>query len=219
VQLGPDGYLWFATGDAASSPSEAPDTTSRLGKMLRVDPANPSTPPPNGLGGSADPYVWDYGLRNPYRFSFDRATGIAYIADAGDTLFEEVEVEEPGHGHNDYGWDRREGSGCRTGSSCGSAGTPPTYQQAHDSGYSVIIGGNVYRGAALPQLRGRYVFAIHSLSGRVMSFVYCGGAVQSQVELTTHFTDTAYISGFGEDQAGELYYVTLAGNLYQIVPN
>lgn len=220
IQFGPDGYLWLATGDAASSPSAAPDTTSRLGKVLRVDVNNPSTPPPNGLGGSADGYVWDYGLRNPYRFSFDHATNQLYLADAGDTLYEEVEVEAQGMGHKDYGWDRYEGAGCKNGSSsCGAVGTAPTYSRAHESGYSVIIGGNVYRGSALPQLQGRYIFAIHSTAGSVLSFVYCDGTVKSVVDLTPHFTDTASITGFGEDRAGELYYTTLSGKLYQIVPN
>jgi hypothetical protein len=101
---------------------------------------------------------------------------------------------------------------------CDPPGTAPTYVRAHDTDLSVIIGGNVYRGSALPQLRGRYIFAIFSFAGRVMSFVYCGGAVTSEVELTNMFADTGSITGFGEDAAGELYLVTLDGALYEIVP-
>ena len=98
-------------------------------------------------------------------------------------------------------------------------GTQPQYTRPYDNTYSAIIGGNVYRGSALPTLKGRYIFAIHSLGGNVLSFVYCGGQVMSQVDMTNSFADTAYITGFGEDLAGELYYTTGGGALYQIVPN
>jgi glucose/arabinose dehydrogenase len=219
VLYGPDGKLWIGTGDAGQTPSPSPDTTSRLGKMLRVDPDNPTVAPTDNLGGSADPYVWDYGLRNPYRFSFDRATHQLYIGDAGDTLQEEVDVEAPAMGHLDYGWDRMEGTVCHTTSPCDPPGTLPVYTRPHEASFSVLIGGNVYRGAALPQLRGRYIFAIYALAGSVLSFVYCGGQVMSQVDMTSSFADTAYITGFGEDNAGELYYTTGGGALYQIVPN
>lgn len=219
VLFGPDGKLWVGTGDAGQMPSPSPDTTSRLGKMLRVDPDNPTTAPSDNLGGSADPYVWDYGLRNPYRFSFDRATHYLYIGDAGDTKQEEVDVEAPAMGHQDYGWDRWEGTVCATTTPCDPPGTAPVYTRPHEASFSVIIGGNVYRGAALPQLRGRYIFSIYALAGSVLSFVYCGGQVTSQVDMTNSFADTAYITGFGEDNAGELYYTTGGGALYQIVPN
>jgi glucose/arabinose dehydrogenase len=220
VLWGPDGKLWVGTGDAGQGPpSPAQDTTSRLGKMLRVDPDNPSVAPSDNLGGAADPYVWDYGLRNPYRFSFDRATHYLYIADAGDTLQEEVDVEAPAMGHLDYGWDRKEGTVCHTTSPCDPPGAAPVYTRMHEASFSVIVGGNVYRGAALPQLRGRYIFAIYALAGSVLSFVYCGGQVMSQVDMTNSLADTAYITSFGEDLAGELYYTTGGGALYQIVPN
>ncbi len=220
VLWGPDGKLWIGPGDAFQGPpSPAQDLTSRLGKMLRVDPDNPATAPSDNLGGSADPYVWDYGLRNPYRFSFDRATHQLYIADAGDTLQEEVDVEAPAVGHQDYGWDRMEGTVCHTTSPCPPPGTLPVYTRPHEASFSVIIGGNVYRGSALPALRGRYIFAIYELAGSILSFVYCGGQVMSQTDLTGSFADTAYITGFGEDSAGELYYTTGGGALYQIVPN
>ncbi len=219
IRLGPDNYMWLATGDGAAMPSPAPDIANRGGKILRVDVDNPSVPPPNGLGGGADPYVWDYGLRNPFRFSFDRVTHELYLADAGDTMFEEVNIEQPNAGHHDFAWDRMEGKHCINGtSSCGANNTLPQYDHAHASSYSVIIGGTVYRGSALPCLRGRYIFAIHG-TGEVLSFVWTGSAVTSQTDLSDRFpTDFTYITSIVEDQAGELYLTTLDGSLFEIVP-
>ena len=220
VLWGPDGKLWVGIGDAGQGPpSPAQDLTSRYGKMLRVDPDNPTVAPSDNLGGSADPYVWDYGLRNPYRFSFDRATHYLYIADAGDTKEEEVDVEAPAMGHNDYGWDRWEGDVCHTTSPCDPPGVAPVYTRAHESSFSVIIGGNVYRGSAIPTLKGRYIFAIYALAGSILSFVYCGGHEMAEQDLSADFVDLGYITGFGEDNAGELYYTTGGGALYQIVAN
>jgi glucose/arabinose dehydrogenase len=219
VVYGPDGKLWVATGDGGAVPSGSPDVTSRHGKMLRVDPDNPNVAPTDNLGGSADPYVWDYGLRNPYRFSFDRATHYLYIGDAGDHLQEEIDVEAPAMGHLDYGWDRWEGTVCHTTTPCDPPGTAPVYTRPYEGTFSVIIGGNVYRGAAMPTLRGRYIFAIFAQAGSILSFVYCGGQVMSEVDLTTSFVDVDSITGFGEDNAGELYYTTGGGALYQIVAN
>jgi glucose/arabinose dehydrogenase len=220
IRFGPDHYLWLATGDAASMPSTAQDLTNRGGKILRVDVDNPTVPPPNGLGGAGvDPYIWDYGLRNPFRFSFDRLTHELYLADAGETRYEEVDIEQPGVGHHDFGWDRMEGTHCANGTtSCGAPGTLPQYDHAHASSYSVIIGGTVYRGSALPCLRGRYIFAIHG-TGEILSWVWDGTSVTSQVDLSDRFgSDFMYVTSIVEDQAGELYITTLDGGLYEIVP-
>ncbi len=219
IEFGTDGALWISSGDAAAVPSQAPDTTSRLGKLLRIDVDHPQTPPAGNLGGAADPFVWDYGLRNPYRFSFDRQTHDLYVADAGDQLYEEVDVEAPGAGGHDYGWDRMEGMHCHDGTtSCGAAGTLPVYERPHDTGYSVIIGGVVYRGGAMPCLRGRYIFGIHG-TGHILSWVWSGGAVTSETELTDMMmANLTSIVSFGQDQAGELYMTTLGGELYAIVP-
>jgi glucose/arabinose dehydrogenase len=221
ILFGPDHYLWLGTGDAERTPSASPDVTSRLGKMLRIDVDNPTVAPPNGLGGTADPYVWDYGLRNPYRFSFDRATGDLYIADSGDAKFEEVDIEPPGMGHRDYGWDRMEGTHCHDGSSsCGSPGTLPAYEQPHDTSFSVIIGGSLYRGSAIPAMRCRYLFAVFGV-GRIMSLVWDGQATGHVRELSDMFGDVNLLSvtSIAEDNAGELYVTTIDGKLYKIVPN
>ena len=220
LAFGPDGYLWFGAGDAERTPSDSPDVTSRLGKMMRVDPANPAVPPPNGLGGSADPYIWDYGLRNPYRWSFDRETHELYIGDAGDDKFEEVDIEAPNTGHFDYGWDRYEGLVCHDGSaSCGAQGEPPKYVLAHGPGFSVLIGGAVYRGSAMPCLRGRYLFGWFGM-GEILSFVWDGTQVTNEADLTGMFGDVTLTNptSISQDAAGELYITTLDGGLFAIVP-
>ena len=219
IAFGPDHYLWVGAGDAANPPESA-DTTSRRGKMLRVDVDNPGTPPPGNLGGAADPFVWDYGLRNPFRFSFDHKTGELYLGDAGDTRLEEVDIEPPNQGHRDYGWPRMEGDVCADGSaSCGAIGTPPAFTRPHQIDYSVLIGGVVYRGAALPCLRGQYLFGVFGTTGHILSWHWTGSAVTMETDLTDTFNiDASQIVDFGEDLAGEVYLVTLSGAVYKIVP-
>ena len=216
VRLGPDGALWLATGDGARMPSSAPDITTRSGKVLRIDPAT-GAPASGNLGGGADPYVWDYGLRNPYRFSFDRVTHELYLADAGDTMFEEVNIEGPGNGHHDYGWDRAEGTHCKDGSSSCNIGTLPAYEKAHGASFSVIIGGTVYRGSALPCLRGRYIFGIYG-TGQLLSWVWTGSAITDEVDLSDHLggADLTYVTSIVDDRAGELYVTTIDGKLYAL---
>jgi glucose/arabinose dehydrogenase len=222
LAFGPDGYLWIAIGDGAAMPSQAADLGARVGKVLRVDVDHPATPPPGGLANgnpAIDPFIWDYGLRNPYRFSFDRATGDLYLADAGDTRFEEVDVEAPATGHHDFGWDRMEGKHCHDGTtSCGAPGTLPAYELAHGASFSVIVGGAVYRGPAIPCLQGRYVFPIFG-AGRMLSWEWRGGAVADEVELTDMFADVSIlmVTSVGQDDAGELYLTTIEGHLYRIV--
>jgi glucose/arabinose dehydrogenase len=217
VAWGPDGKLWVAVGDSDLS-ADAQDLTSRHGKMLRLDPSGAAAT--DNLGG-ADTYVWDYGLRNPFRFSFDRDTHDLYLGDAGDTAFEEVDVEPPNMGHHDYGWDRMEGMHCHGGgSSCGAAGTLPVYERPHDAAYSVLIGGYVYRGIAMPCLRGRYLFSIFG-TGHLLSFEYDGYTVSSQTELSDSVSsnvDLSQLVGFGEVNDGELYLVTMDGHVYKLVP-
>lgn len=219
IKFGPDGYLWLATGDRATMPSVSPDKTDRGGKMLRIDVDDPATPPPNGLGGGGDAYVWDFGLRNPYRFTFDRVTHEAYIADPGDNQYEEVNIELPGVGHHDFGWDRAEGKHCRDGSTTCNPGTLPQYERPHASSFSVIIGGTVYRGEALPCLRGRYIFGIYG-TGDILSWVWDGASITSETNLTDRFgsADLTMVTSIVDDQAGEIYLTTMDGNLFEIVP-
>jgi glucose/arabinose dehydrogenase len=214
LAFGPDGALWFGTGDAERTPSDSPDLSSPLGKMFRID-ATTGDAAPNNLTGK----IWDYGLRNPYRWSFDRATHDLYIGDAGDQLFDEVDIEAPSTGHFDYGWDRYEGLVCHDGTmSCGTQGEKPKFVLAHGAGFSVLIGGAVYRGSAMPCLRGRYLYGWFGL-GQIKSFVWNGAAITSEVDLTDSFTQTlTNVTSISQDAAGELYITTLDGGLFAIVP-
>jgi glucose/arabinose dehydrogenase len=222
IAFGPDHYLWVATGDG-SDPPEAQDLTQRRGKMLRFDVDNAATPPPGGIGGAADPFVWAYGLRNPFRTSFDRKTGELYIGDAADQLFEEVDIEPPNMGGRDYGWPRREGAVCHDGTmTCGATGTLPAFARPHEPGYSVLIGGSVYRGAALPCLRGNYVYGVFGTTGHILTWSWTGATTTADVDITNTLDvdPSNNIVAITEDQAGELYLVMHgAGLVYKIVPN
>jgi glucose/arabinose dehydrogenase len=220
ILFGPDGYLWVGTGDGANPP-DAADLHSRRGKILRVDVDHPLTPPPGNMTGDVDPFIWDTGMRNPYRMSFDRQTHELYIADAGDTRLEEVDIEPPGSGKRDYAWPRWEGNVCHDGSqTCGAAGALPQYTRPHQVDYSVIIGGSVYRGAAMPCLRGYYVFGILGTSGHILTWRWNGQAIVGEQDLTnTLGFDATWIVGVNEDAAGELYLVLLnPGAIYKLVP-
>jgi glucose/arabinose dehydrogenase len=227
VVFGPDGFLYLGLGDggAANDPEgRGQDLTELLGSILRLDvQGGPSyaVPPDNPFIGQAgvQPEIWSYGLRNPWRFSFDRATGDLYIADVGQNQFEEVDVAPSaagaGRGTN-YGWSVMEGSHCLTGDQCDQTGlTLPAFEYDHGQGCS-ITGGYVYRGTAIPQLQGVYFFG-DFCQGWVRSFRY---SVEGATELTDWPTlrPGGQITSFGEDNAGELYVVTATG-VYKVVPD
>ncbi|MBZ0090469.1 MAG: PQQ-dependent sugar dehydrogenase, partial [Thermoanaerobaculia bacterium] len=209
IAFGPDGFLYHGSGDGGSAGDpwdNARDRHSLLGKLLRLDvAAEPYAIPadnPFARGGGA-PEVWAFGLRNPWRFSFDRATGELWIGDVGQNAWEEVNVEDPkrGGGRN-YGWKTMEGLHCfspRRG--CDPAGLElPVHEYGHDAGCAVT-GGYVYRGQALPELTGAYLFSD-----------YCKGTLwslargpQGQATVTVLLETRMLVSSFGEDEAGELY--------------
>jgi glucose/arabinose dehydrogenase len=220
IVFGADGYLYVSTGDGANAP-DAMDLTSRRGKILRVDVDAPATAPAGNLTASgADPFIWDYGLRNPYRMAFDRQTHELFIGDAGDTKLEEVDIEPAGTGKRNYGWPVVEGNVCEDGSTtCAIAGTTlPQYTRPHAASYSVLIGGSVYRGSALPCLRGTYIFAIFGTEAHVLGWTWTGSAITNEHDLTSTFNVDPDVISINEDATGELYLVTLGGNLYKIVP-
>jgi glucose/arabinose dehydrogenase len=225
--FGPDGLLYLGLGDGGSEgdpQGRSQDLSDLLGSILRLDvTAGPSytVPPDNPFVGQAQarPEIWSYGLRNPWRFSFDRATGDLYIADVGDTHFEEVDVSPAaggaGKGAN-YGWNLMEGNHCFNGGQCNRTGLAlPAYEYTHSDGCS-IIGGYVYRGTAMPALQGLYFFADYC-KGWVRSFRYADGAA---TELTNwqSFQPGRSITSFGEDAAGELYLMVESGRVFKIVP-
>ena len=224
LAFGPDGYLYIATGDGggAGDPLEnGQDITGELlGKILRINPdgtgAGPhdhySIPVDNPFVGRAgDDEIWDYGLRNPWRITFDRATGDLYIADVGQGRREEVNLEDSADpGGNNYGWDVMEGSLCfEPSSGCSLAGdTLPVAEYSHSQGCS-ITGGYVYRGSHR-DLRGLYVYG-DFCSGRIWTMNASGSG-------ETFRRDTSLsISSFGESESGELYLTDLSGALYRVI--
>jgi glucose/arabinose dehydrogenase len=220
LAFGPDGLLYVGTGDGggAGDPfDQAQDPSSKLGKLLRIDVDRHPEPPPGNFPG-ADPDVWSLGLRNPWRFSFDRANGDLYIGDVGQNLFEEIDVTPAGEGHLNYGWPIMEGSRCFDPSEgCDTSGlTLPVVDYGRDAGCSVT-GGYVYRGAAVPGLVGQYLFG-DFCSNRIWALATPAGESEP-IELTAELDSEALVGGlssFGEDAAGEVYVVSHAGRVFRI---
>ena len=211
LQFGPDGRLYVGMGDGGSSgdpQKHAQDPRSRLGKLLRLNVGVS----PVSVG------IYAKGLRNPWRFSFDRSTGALWIGDVGQDRWEEIDYLKAGRpaGAN-LGWNGYEGT--HVYNSAVAAGltrnslTWPVSQYSHSAGYSVT-GGYVYRGSAVPALRGFYLFADFG-SGRVWAKKGPGGA---RFALSGADGKVNQISSFGQDAAGELYIVSLTGPVYRIVP-
>ncbi len=243
IAFGPvDGYLYVGSGDGGNfddtGPGHAPggnsqSGTTMLGKMLRLDVdggfpyAAPSDNPFVGVSSHLDE-IWSKGLRNPYRWSFDRDTGDMYIGDVGQNVTEEIDFESALDGGRNYGWRCFEGSACyltAPGCSCPSSTiVPPVHEYSHAFGCTVI-GGYAYRGCAMPDMHGTYFFADYC-SAKIWSGVMNAGgtSLDSVVERTTELDPPPghgainLISGFGEDALGELYICDLGGEVFKIVP-
>ncbi len=240
VGFGPDHYLYVAMGDGGSGgdPGNNAQTITNmlLGKMLRLDvngddfptdaSRNYAIPPTNPFVGiTGDDEIYHYGLRNPWRDSFDRVTGQMYIGDVGQGAVEEVDVVPPGQGGLNFGWRCMEGNSCTgsTGCTCNSPGlTYPIQTYTHASGCS-ITGGYVYRGSALCGWQGRYFYADYCTS-QIWWVRYQGVAnppvtnVTAQLQPPGGLTITN-ITSFGEDANGELYICDAGGRLFKVVPN
>jgi glucose/arabinose dehydrogenase len=210
--FGPDGKLYIGMGDGGSRGDphrNGQNKQSLLGKMLRLDVDAPSPAPE----------IIQTGLRNPWRYSFDRKTGDLYIADVGQNRFEEVDVVPAGNidGHN-FGWNIVEGNGhCLFGEPCDKGGlTAPVIEYKSSEGCS-ITGGFVYRGRELPELDGHYFYADYC-TALLRSFRYEGGrAAQSRdwkAELDPK-NRLSKLTAFGEDEAGELYLLSQDGPIYR----
>jgi glucose/arabinose dehydrogenase len=228
LTFGPDGLLYLGLGDggAGNDPEgRAQSLSDLLGSILRVDVQTGTSytvPADNPFVGQAgvQPEVWSYGLRNPWRFSFDRATGDLYIADVGETRYEEVDVAPSaaggGKGTN-FGWNIMEGAHCLTGVACDQTGlTLPVFEYGHDQGCS-IIGGYVYRGSAIPDLQGLYFYA-DLCQGWVRSLRYNAGTAIEVTDWPTLRPGGAVFS-FGEDAAGEMYVLGSSGSVFKMVPD
>ena len=240
--FGPDGFLYISSGDGGSGNdpgNRAQDITDqRLGKILRINvngddfPAdatrNYAIPTDNPFVGVAgDDEIWAYGLRNPWRASFDRLTGDLYIADVGQNQREEINFQPASSkGGENYGWRVMEGTRCNIPNDplpCGDASfTPPIHEYSHtpgsDGGFS-ITGGYVYRGP-IPDLQGIYFFADY-VSNQIWSFRFDGANKTDFANRTAQVSVDAgsvqSISSFGEDASGNLYIVSLDGEVFTIV--
>src|SRR5713101_8226669 len=219
LQFGPDGMLWAGTGDGGGGGDPAGNGQNKhalLGKLLRLNVGGASgyTIPPDNPGyadTSFAPEVWSYGLRNPWRFSFDRQTGDLYIGDVGQDRYEEVDVSptgvQLGRGAN-YGWNIMEGNHCYPSDPCVTTGLVlPVVEYIHAFGACAITGGYVYRGTALPALAGNYVYADYC-NGAITSIKYPGSG---PADWTSLLTPGSSVSSFGEDARGELYILQLSG--------
>lgn len=227
VTFGPDGFVYLGLGDGGSAGdpgNRGQDLSDLLGSILRIDvrSGDPYTVPPDNpfiAQPNVRPEVWSYGLRNPWRFSFDRANGDLYIADVGQNQFEEVDVTPAAAGSGkglNYGWSVMEGLHCFHDAGCDQTGlTLPVQEYNHTEGCS-ITGGYVYRGSAIPALQGHYLYA-DLCQGWVRSFRYAGGAATEQTTWPTLSTGGSIVS-FGEDAAGELYLLEAGGQVSRIVP-
>ncbi|QYY30014.1 PQQ-dependent sugar dehydrogenase [Cupriavidus pinatubonensis] len=230
VAFGPDGMLYLGTGDGGGSTGDpagnAQNLGSLLGKLLRIDVSqgqpytiasgNPFTGQPGRRGE-----IWASGLRNPWRFAFDRADGTLYIADVGQDRREEIDVAAAASGGQNYGWNRLEGSACFGAPTCSPDGTTlPQLEYNHDAnGGCAVVGGYVYRGNAMPALRGRYLYS-DLCSGWLRSFAFRDAAAE---QLDWGITIPGSVLSFGMDAQGEIYVLadptTSAGSgkVYRIV--
>lgn len=214
VIFGPDGYLYIGMGDGGSGgdpEGNGQDLSTLLGKLLRidVDSGDPyGIPQDNPFVDDTDarPEIFAYGLRNPWRYSFDAATGDLWIADVGQSEFEEVDHVGAGRSGMNFGWNVMEGPNCFTEEGCDTSGLVlPVSGYSHEEGCS-ITGGHVYRGPGSPALRGVYVFGD-----------YCSGTLwgldaraTSPVEPTALLEYGSSVSSFGLDESGELYMTDIA---------
>ena len=242
VKFGPDGYLYVGIGDGGiqgDPTGNAQSLMTRLGKILRIDvdgdepyeipPDNPFVSTQNAQGE-----IYAYGFRNPWRYSFDRETGELWLGDVGQFSFEEIDIVRKG---GNYGWRVMEGEHCYPpGTECDMSGLElPVFEYAYDGsngvpsppsdpfGCSSITGGYVYRGTAIPELRGVYVFGDYCRRARQLFGIHEGDDTATAIEAGGGFEP---LTSFGEDEAGELYvltdsapgYLGGSGRVLRIVP-
>lgn len=218
ITFGPDGMLYIGLGDGGSAGDphrNGQNPGTLLGTILRIDTEHPADGAPYAIPGDnpfvGDPgardEVWAYGLRNPWRFSFDRATGDLWVGDVGQNAREEVDIVHPGA---NYGWNVMEGSTCFRTRSCNDDGLQaPVAEYGHNLGCSVT-GGYVYRGKRLPALKGVYLYG-DFCSGRIWGLHHDGTEVTAQAELVRA---QFQVSSFGEDADGEVYVLGFDGGIY-----
>lgn len=241
IDFGPDGFLYIATGDGGNANDtgtghtpglgNGQDKETLLGKLLRidVDGGTPFAVPPDNpfVGVAGLDEIWAYGLRNPWRCAFDSVTGDLFIADVGQNAFEEIDFQPASSvGGENWGWRCKEGfndfspgtTGCDT-----AVLLDPIHEYTHFAGNCSISGGEVYRGCAIPDLRGTYFFADHC-SHSIWS-LETDGVQATVVDRTVELApggglNITWISSFGRDADGEIYICALnSGEVFKIVPD
>ncbi|MFW6078187.1 MAG: PQQ-dependent sugar dehydrogenase [Gemmatimonadota bacterium] len=220
--FGPDGMLYIGLGDGGSAgdpEGNGQDTSTLLGSILRLDVdgaapyAIPSDNPfVDGADGRAE--IWAYGLRNPWRFSFDEEAGRLYVADVGQNRIEEINVQAADAGGLNYGWNVMEGTECFRSLPCDTDEfVLPALEYSHDDGCSVT-GGVVYRGEAVSALVGHYVYGDYC-DGWIRSFRYENGEVEDSAEWDVDAIEQ--LTSFGTDAEGELYVLSAGGTVSRVV--
>ncbi len=223
ITFGPDGYLYIATGDGGSGgdpQNNAQNITNLLGKILRIDVDNPQAPlnygipPTNPFADSTNTSIrkeiYAYGLRNPWRMSFDPNTGWLWAADVGQNQWEEIDIITNG---GNYGWRCYEGNHPYNTSGCNGTYIFPVWEYSHSEGIS-ITGGYVYRGQNVPELFGKYIYGDYG-SRKVWALTYDGVNPPTNTQITTA---AGSIPSFGVDQNNELYLVSFNGKIYNFIP-
>jgi glucose/arabinose dehydrogenase len=220
--FGPDGMLYIGMGDGGSQGDphgNGQNPNSLLAKLLRinVDRGDPYTIPaanPYAKGGGRGE-VWAIGLRNPWRFAFDRVSGLLYIADVGGSRFEEIDVVPASTAGVNYGWNVMEGPSCQRTLGCNQPGLQrPAVSYPHEGSVCSVIGGFVYRGQKIPEIQGQYFYSDYCDSW-LRSFAFADGKVTDQHEWPVGRLGS--VTSFGEDSQGELYITTSSGRVYRII--
>ena len=225
VTFGPDGMLYIGLGDGGSGGDpmgNGQNNTQLLGKILRINPKATATGPysvpadnPFVSNQQNRPEIWQWGLRNPWRFSFDRATGNMWIGDVGQNAYEEVDFATAGKGGINFGWSQREGLHEFKGPRPAGA-VDPVIEYAHEDGGVSVTGGYVYRGTRIPNLVGAYLYADFS-AGHVIAAQQQAGRVVSSRDMDAIVSGG--LSSFGQDNSGELYVLNLGeGQVMRIDP-
>jgi glucose/arabinose dehydrogenase len=221
VMFGHDGMLYIGMGDGGSGGDPHRNGQNRqvlLGKLLRIDvdrSAPYAIPPDNpyAKGGGGRGEIWAIGLRNPWRFAFDRPSGLLYIADVGQNEREEIDVESAAAPGLNYGWSVMEGDRCFRGASCDRAGlTAPKVSYGREGGACSVTGGFVYRGRRIPSIAGHYFYSDYC-AGWLRSFRVEGGAVTDRREWK--MDSIGHVVSFGEDSSGEMYIIAEGGKVFR----
>ena len=225
LAFGPDGLLYIGLGDGGSGgdpQGHGQNRATLLGSILRIDVDNPDAGMnygiPDGNPFAGDPTgrdeIWIYGVRNPWRFSFDSPDNLLYVADVGQNAFEEISVVTASTGGLNFGWNVMEASSCFQTATCDMSGlVQPALEYANGGSACSVTGGYVYRGSAIPEIRGHYFYS-DWCGGFLRSFRYEGGGATAE---TDWGLEAGNVTSFGQGSDGELYLTSSDGEVLRVV--